>query len=159
MPGFKSVFVSSLTEVTTVAKDQLGDIRWEGNKVYKYVQYKEEAAAVDGVAGEVCYYVLDTGFGAHQVTSDLSASGGAGAEIGAGVLQAVMSDNEFGWIQIKGLAVLTITLTAGADGNALTPQGSADGTLDVVVTTVALGHICAYITDVTDKEILCDFPF
>ncbi len=159
MPGFKNVFVSALDEVSTTAKDNLGDIRWVGNKVYKYITYSEEAAAVDGVAGEVCYYVADTGYGNNDVTSDLSASGGAGAEIGAGVLQAAMSDNEFGWIQIKGLATLTIALTAGADGNAVTPQGSADGTLDVVVTTVALGHICAYITDATAKEILCDFPF
>jgi len=159
MPGHKTAFVSALTEVTTVAKDQLGDIRWVGNKCYKYVQYDEATAAVDGVAGEVAYYIIDTGYGANVVTSDLSDGGGAGAVIAAGVLQGAMSQDEYGWIQIKGLAVLTIALTAGADGNALTPQGSADGTLDVVVTTVALGHICAYIVDVTAKEILCDFPF
>ena len=155
----KQIFIQGLTEISTVEKDSLGDLRWENNKCYKYVQYDEAAAAIAGVAGEVCYYILDTGYGANNVTSDLSAGGGAGAVIGAGVLQAALDDEEFGWIQIKGLAVLTIALTAGADGNAITPQGSADGTLDVVVTTVALGHICAFITDVTDKEILCDFPF
>ena len=158
--GAKKTFLTGLTDVNTKDKEGLGTLRWEGNKCYKYVTYSEEAAAVDGVAGEVCYYVLDTGYGLNDVTSDLSAGGGAGAVIAAGVLQAIMSDNEFGWIQIKGLAVLTIALTAGADGNALTPEGTADGSLDVVVTTVALAHNgCAYITDVTAKEILCDFPF
>lgn len=159
MPGIKQVFIQALTEISTVLKDALGDIRWEGNKCYKYIVYAEGAAAVDGVAGEVTYYTLDTGYGANEVTSDLTHGGSAGAVIGAGVLQAALSGGEFGWIQIKGLAVLTIDLIAGADGNAITPQGAADGTLDVVVTTVALGHICAYITDKTAKEILCDFPF
>jgi len=160
MAGFKQVFVSALDEVSTTAKDQLGDLRWVGNKCYKYIMYDEATAAVDGVAGEVCYYILDTGYAANTVSSDLSDCGGAGTYISAGVLQAVMSDNEYGWIQIKGLATLTIALTAGADGNALTATGAADGTLDVVVTTVALAdNGCAFITDVTAKEILCNFPF
>ena len=30
-----------------------------------------------------------------------------------------MSDDEYGWIQIKGAATLTIALTAGADGDPL----------------------------------------
>jgi hypothetical protein len=54
----------------------LGDVFCgSGNKVYKFVQYSEEAAATDGVAGEVCYYVADTdGYAASEVTSDLSGS-------------------------------------------------------------------------------------
>ncbi len=160
MPGFKNVFVSGLTEHTTVAKDQLGDIRFVGNKIYKYITYSHEAAAVDGVAGEVCYYVDDTGYEANDVTSDLSAAGGD-ESIGAGVLQANMADNEFGWIQIKGAATLTIGIVAGADGQPLTPLGAAasDGSLDLVDTDIALGHVCALIIDKSDDIILCDFPF
>ena len=120
-----SAVYTTLDEGKTPA---LGDCFYgSGNKVFKFVQYSEEAAAVDGVAGEVTYYVADSGYGASQVTSDLSASD----EVGAGVLQAAMSDNEYGWIQIKGAATLTIALTAGADGDPLTATGSADGTLDV----------------------------
>ena len=100
----------------------LGDIFWgKGGKVYKFVQYKEGAAATDGVAGEVAYYYTLDGYKLNQVTSDLSDS----VEIGAGVLQANMSDNEYGWVQIKGAATLTIALTAGADGDPLTPTGAA----------------------------------
>lgn len=132
----------------------LGDIFWgTGGKVYKFIQYSEQAAAVDGVAGEVAYYVADTGYGASQVTSDLSAS----SENGAGVLQAAMSDNEYGWIQIKGSATLTIALTAGADGDPLTPTGATDGTLDVP--TAVTDHICAIAVDASANEIICDFPF
>lgn len=122
-------------------------------KIYKYVQYQEGTAVVDGVAGEVAYYYTLDGYKNNQVSSDLSDS----VELGAGVLQAVMSDGDYGWIQIKGPATLTIALTAGVDGDPLTPTGSADGTLDV--SALVTDHVCAYAGDISDMEIICDFPF
>jgi hypothetical protein len=153
--GSKQVFASQLTEVTTSAKDTLGDIRYEANKIYKYITYSEEAAAVDGVAGEVVYYLNGVGYDNSDVTSDLSV---ASEETGAGVLQANMSDNEFGWIQIKGPATLSIALTAGAAGDALTPTGAADGTLDLATNAVT-DHICARVAVAATPTIICDFPF
>ena len=153
--GMKKIFVTKLADVKTTDVEGLGTIRFEGNKIYKWVTYSEEAAAVDGVAGEVAYYVTIDGHKNNDVTSDLSASG----EIGAGVLQAIMSDNEFGWIQIKGPALLTIALTAGVDDDALTPTGAGDGTLDVNVVTAANTDVCAYAGDISDKEIICDFKW
>jgi hypothetical protein len=132
----------------------LGDVFWgAGNKAYKFVQYKEGAAAVDGVLGEVAYYYTLDGYKLNQVTSDLSDS----IEIGAGVLQSNVSENEYCWIQIKGMATLTIALTAGADGDPLTPTGAADGTLDV--STAVTDNICAIAGDISDNEIICDFTF
>lgn len=132
----------------------LGDVFFgTGNKVYKFVQYKEATAATDGVAGEVAYYYTLDGYKLNQVTSDLSDS----VEIGAGVLQAAMSDDEYGWIQIKGPATLTIALTAGADGDPLTPTGAADGTLDV--SGAVTDNVCAIAGDISDQEIICDFPW
>ncbi|NIT58370.1 MAG: hypothetical protein GWN00_19730 [Aliifodinibius sp.] len=143
-----------LDRVDTSAQFALGTIYYDyTGKIYKYITYSEEAAAVDGVAGEVAYYVAATGYANNDVTSDLSASD----EVGAGVLQATLSDNEFGWIQIKGPATLTIALTAGADGDTLTPTGAGDGTLDV--TALVTDHRCAVAGDISAQEILCDFPF
>lgn len=137
----------------------LGDLYFgPGGKVYKFVQYDEATAAVDGVLGEVAYYVADTGYGASVVTSDLSDS----SENGAGVLQSNVSQDEYCWIQIKGAATLSIALTAGADGDPLCPTGAGDGTLDVVANDAASGflsHVCAYAVDADQNEILCDFPF
>ena len=93
------------------------------------------------------------GYKNNVVTADLSDS----VEIGAGVTPNVMTDGQYGWIQIKGAATLTIALTAGADGDPLTPSGSADGTLDV--SGAVTDHVCAYAGDISDKEIICDFPF
>lgn len=142
---------TSLEEGKTPA---LGDVFFgTGPKVYKFVQYKEGTAATDGVAGEVAYYYTLDGYKLNQVTSDLSDS----VEIGAGVLQAAMSDDEYGWVQIKGPATLTIALTAGADGDPLTPTGSADGTLDV--SGAVTDNVCAIAGDISDQEIICDFPW
>jgi len=153
--GMKKIFVTKLTDVKTTDVEGLGTIRFEGNKVYKWVQYNEEAAAVDGVAGEVAYYDAIDGYKLHQVTSDLTAS----SSIGAGVLQAIMSEAEYGWIQIKGFATLSIALTVATDDSPYTPTGSGDGTLDINVATAANAHICAWTGDASDKEIICDFPF
>ena len=123
-----------------------------GTKIYKYLKYDDASAAVDGVAGEVAYYHTLDGYKNHTCTSDLSDS----VEIGAGVIQAVMTDGQYGWFQVTGAATLTIALTAGADGDPLTPTGSADGTLDVSADVT--DNVCAIAGDISDKEIICMFP-
>ena len=143
--------------VTTSAEFALGSVGVGHNgKMYKYVQYLEATAATDGVAGEVAYYYAPSGASAGSyttVTSDLSDS----AEVGAGVLQANMSNAEYGWVQTKGPATLSIALTAGADGDPLTPTGAGDGTLDV--SAAATDSVCAHAIDASAGIILCEFPF
>ena len=76
---------------------------------------------------------------------------------GAGVLQAALTDGAFGWIQVGGIATLSIALTAGVDGDALTPTGAGDGTLDVNIATAANTDICARAIDASAFIIMCDF--
>lgn len=122
-------------------------------KVYKYVKYDDGDITTDGVAGEAAYYIADTGYAAATVTSDLTASD----EVGAGILQVNMPTDTYAWIQIKGVATLSIALAADTDGAPLTPTGGADGTLDDA--TAATDHICAVTINGGDKLILCDFPY
>lgn len=125
-------------------------------KVYKYVQYNTAAGAVAAVAGNVAYYYAPGGVSAGSVTvvtSDLSDSAG----LGAGVLMSAPTNGQYCWVQIKGAATLTTALTAGADGNALTPVGSTDGTLDV--SALVTDAICAWAVDASAKIVMCDFPF
>ena len=123
-----------------------------GTKLYKYLKYDDASAGVSGVLGEVAYYHTLDGYKLHTCTSDLSDS----IEIGAGVIQATIATETYGWFQIKGAATLSIALTAGADGDPLTPSGSADGTLDV--SGAVTDNVCAIAGDISDKEIICDFP-
>ena len=141
------------SRVDTSREWALGTIgQTSDGKLYKYMQW-DDGSAVAAVAGEVAYYYTLDGYKNNQVTSDLSDS----VEIGAGVIQAVMTDGQFGWFQIRGAATLTIALTAGADGDPLTPTGAGDGTLDV--SAAVTDNVCAIAGDASDNEIVCCFPF
>lgn len=135
---------------------KLGTIgRTNDGKKYKYVQFDNGAGNVASVAGNFAYYLAVGGASAGQVdivTMDLSDSAG----VGAGVFQAVIEDGGYGWIQISGPATLTTALTAGADGNALTPVGSTDGTLDV--SALVTDHICAIAVDASAKIVFLTCP-
>lgn len=144
-----------LTSIDTTPEFTLGEVaQTNDGKVYKYVKYEAATAAVAGVAGEVAYYATVAVGDATGtiVTSDLSDSD----EVGAGVLQAALTDGTYGWVQVGGLATLTIALTAGADGNPLTATGATDGTLDVSAAVTDV--VCAVAVDASANVILCDFP-
>lgn len=125
------------------------------NKTYRFVQYDAGSGNVAALKNNVAYFYAPAGASAgasNVVTSDLSDS----AELGAGVLQAAPADGEYCWIQVKGVATLATALTAGADGDPLTPSGATDGTLD---TQAALTDaVCAYAIDASAKIVMCAFP-
>ena len=120
-------------------------------KAYKYVKWTNGSAAA-AVVGEVAYYHAAGGSQDTLVTSDVSES----VNIGAGVIQSLLTAGTYGWLQVTGPATLTIALTAGADGNALTAVGAADGTLDV--SGAVTDYVCAVADDISAKEIICCFP-
>ena len=146
-----------ITATDTVAAFKAGtvfdDVGTDGPaKSYKYVKYDTGAGGVAAVAGQIAYYYLAGGTQDSIVTSDLSDS----VNIGAGVLNSAPTDGQYCWVQISGPATLSIALTAGADGNALTPLGATDGTLDV--SSLVTNHVCAIADDISAKEIICTFP-
>lgn len=145
-----------LTANDSTPKFEPGSIgRTDDGKLYKYVQYNSGAGPVAAAVGNVAYYYAPGGASAGAttvVTSDLSDSAG----LGAGVLQAVVTSGNYGWVQIKGAATITPALTAGADGNALTAVGATDGTLDV--SALVTDAVVAYAVDASAKIIMCNFP-
>jgi hypothetical protein len=157
------MFLAGIDETATHATAQYkpGQLAFNststGTKGYKYVLFNNGVGNVAAVSGNVAYYYAVSGASAGQyteVTMDLTDS----QEIGAGVFQSVPADGEYCWIQITGVATLTTALTAGADGDPLTPTGAgADGTLDV--TADATSPIGAYAIDASAKIVLCAFPW
>lgn len=143
------------TEVSDTATFMVGQKGMDSaGNTFKYVQYDTGAGSVAAVSGYVAYYYAPSGTSAgavNVVTSDLSDSN----EVGAGVLQSAPTDGQYCWIQIGGTATLTIALTAGADGDPLTPTGAGDGTLDV--TAAATSPVCAFAIDASAKIIACQF--
>ena len=143
------------TEVSDTATFMVGQKGMDAaGNTFKYVQYDTGAGSVAAVSGYVAYYYAPSGASAgavNVVTSDLSDSN----EVGAGVLQSAPTDGQYCWIQIGGTATLTIALTAGVDGDPLTPTGAGDGTLDV--TAAATSPVCAFAIDASAKIIACQF--
>jgi len=143
------------TEVSDSATFLVGQKGMDAaGNTFKYVQYDTGAGSVAAVSGYVAYYYAPSGASAgavNVVTSDLSDSN----EVGAGVLQSAPTDGQYCWIQIGGTATLSIALTAGADGDPLTPTGAGDGTLDV--TAAATSPVCAFAIDASAKIIACQF--
>jgi hypothetical protein len=141
-----------LTANDSVAQYALGQIyETVGGKRYRYVQFNNGVGNVAAVAGNFAYVYAVSGASDGQttiVTMDLTDC----AEVGAGVFQAVLTDLYYGWVQIAGYATLTTALTAGGDGDPLTPTGATDGTLDLA--TAITDHICATAIDATAKIVL-----
>jgi len=129
---------------------QLGAVIGETTKLYKFVQNYSLATTAE--AGDVCYYTAD-GYKLNTVTTDISFS----QKVGAGVFQTSVTALDFCWIQIRGPATLSTALTAGADGDPLTAEGAGDKTLDVAASFT--DNICAIAGDISDKEIICMFPY
>ncbi len=157
--GIKKVFQTRLTDTLTTDKEGVGTLRFEGNKIYKWVKYNDGAGTVSSVAAYVAYYygvsgdAVTGGYENNVVTMDRT-----DAYLGAGVFQAAIADGSYGWIQIKGPATLAVALTAGSDGQALTHiSAGVDGTLTIAAADTSA--IVAFATDISAKKIACDFPF
>lgn len=135
----------------------IGDIYvTHDNKTYRFGRYLGGAGAIAAVAGNMAYIYAPGGVSTgvfNDFTSDLSDS----AEIGAGMLCAAIPSGDYGWIQVKGLATLNTALTAGGDGDPLTPTGSTDGTLDVVAAFT--DPVCAYAVDASAKIVVLNCPY
>jgi len=163
--GIKKVFQTKLSDTSTLDLEGIGVIRFEGARIFKWVKYNSGGDAIACVAQGMTYYHGDDGVvldSAAEVTSDLSSSGAAGAEIGAGVAVAIIANGSYGWIQIKGITILAVTLTSGIDGDRLTPTGAGDKTLaavDIASVTTANTMICAIALDASAKIVLLDCPW
>jgi len=151
--SMKKVFQTKLTDTSTLDLEGIGVLRFEGAKVYKWVSYNSGSGPVTAVAGNVVVYHGDDSVVADSA-ADVTMDAGDGAVV-AGVLQAIIANGSFGWIQIKGVAVLTTALDSGADGNSLIIGG--DGTL--AVSAAVTDGIAAIALDATAKIVLLDCPW
>ncbi len=130
-------------------------------KMFKYVKYDDGTANLDLVAGDVVYYVDETGYTTNLVTADVTDS--TGQEIGAGVVGATVTlDASFFWVQIKGSATVAVALGGSAlDGDPLTCVGAADKALARAIeadTAAVYKPVVAIAIDASALTIACDFP-
>ncbi len=131
--GFKRVFLTPLTAVETTDKEGVGTLRFEGNKIYKWVKLLNTSATVAGAAGDAVAYNALTGHSLSEVVSDIDDA--EAAPIGAGILTAavagVLATAYYIWIQIKGpVTVLQTIADTPVDGQEVS-MSTTDLTLTV----------------------------
>jgi len=159
MKGIKKVFVTPLTEVSATDKEGVGSVRFEGNKIYKWVKLLNTTATVAGVANDPVAYGAETGAENNLVVVDLSDADAK--PICAGQVLAAVTGTAgtsyYVWIQIKGPADTT-TAIAGtpADGDKVY-LSATDKTY--TVGAAADDPVCVYVNDATAKIVILDCPF
>ncbi len=142
--GMKKVFQTALTDLKTTDVESVGTLRFEGNKVYKWVQFSGVTAVVAGTL--VCY---NTTVGANLGVTGVD---GANSVVAAGIAQVAVGTGtvQYGWIQVAGPVAFQGTIT-GAAGAGLTANGATAGNL--VVTSGVIPQF-AILLDATNKILL-----
>jgi hypothetical protein len=148
--GLKRIFRSNLTTTEAVDVEGVGTIRFEGNNIYKWVEF----AGTTAVAAyePVCYVLADVDTG--------TIVDGANTNIAAGISQAAVPAGTpaYGWVQIKGMATVANAFGGTpAEGAQLTSNGATAGALTAV--TAATQAPVGIVADVTNKIMFCDFSF
>lgn len=161
--GFAQGWVSALTDIDTVARDQLGAIRRALNGFYKYVQFGATRAGnvtAALAAGDVVCYVVGT-------TADLdrlTLADSPNSAVGAGVVMAPIPNTGgpyFGWIMVCGTCQLNNALGgSAAAGNEVTSTGATAKTLTTkaAVTNISAG-VAIDVSVAASPIVNINFPF
>jgi|SRR3990167_5729611 len=155
MSGLKQSFVTKLTDVNTTAQEPLGTLRFEGNKIYKYVNIKNTTATVAGAIGDLVAYFAATGHLNHRVVVDLSDADATmpfGAGVLCGVVTGTLLTDYYGWIQIQGNATLTVAVTSGVAGQGF-KMSATDKT--ATIATLVTDNIIGIGMNATTGVVLC----
>lgn len=142
--GIKILFATALDVLSPEPREEVGTIRRDGQRTYKYVIF--DGAGADAVVsvgkGDIVWY---ENYGLETVHGDVSAI--AGEPICAGQIQGVWSGEaaasaiRYGWIQIQGLSagLNVAVLNTPVQGATLTSPATTDKTFDIAVDTTASG--------------------
>ena len=119
--GIKQTFPDKVTDSSTTALNGMGVLRFEGDKIYRYVKASDALAARNFVS-----YVANAVVGTDDfIVVKASATVTAPAGVAVGTIAA----DSYGWIQIGGAAACVGDGSVAA-GEAVVSNG--DGTLDTM---------------------------
>ena len=145
-------FKAALTDLDTTAQETVGIIRENARGRYKYVKFSGTTAIA---VGDFLCYVASGGATDTMVTVD-----GANTAVPAGVALAIVGTGTvlYGWIQVRGLAILSTALAGSpAAGDKMTTASAAAPAVTKVVTDNASTACIAF--DVTNKIVAVTCPY
>lgn len=118
----KQLPATKLTANDATASEELGRIRWEGGKAYRYILVEDAALA----NGDVVEFSDTSGY---EVTND-RAGGASIGRVVAGVAIGTITDAQYGWIQVSGRHTAVKTDGGVTAGQNLVPHTNKDGRAD-----------------------------
>lgn len=118
----KVISGSKLFSNSATALEELGTLRTEDGKIYKYVLVEDANLA----KGDVVEYSDTTGY---EVSKDRAGGASLGRFV-AGVAITTITDAQYGWIQVSGTCDYVKTDGGVALGDRLVPHASTDGVAD-----------------------------
>lgn len=158
----KTLFTQEVDEVKSSVPDgmTLGDIRREGNKIFKYVRYNP-GADEDLVVGDVLVY---TDAQQTDVTGDVSDI--TAVPVGAGIIPIAvdlgldgLNNIAFFWVQVKGPATVSVAIAgAPADGDNLKVDAAVDKGLIKTAGTAGERPVAVGV-DVSALTVIAEFPY
>ena len=150
----KQIFMSELTDVTTYAKDVVGDERFENGQYYVYVQNVDSSTLAAGTI--CCYDIVVQGIAYKgKVTEPITAN----LSFLAGIAEVAIPTTDFGWILVDGVYDITIASSSVVSGDVLNPAtGSAIPVVASAVLDGMIGSIvqCPITADIgTQTNVAC----
>lgn len=158
--ALRQVFNTQLTNVDTSARDIVGSLRWEDEKLYKYVKLSN-GTTVAGVAGDpVCYKSGGATVAGTAATVSLDLTDGDAQPILAGFLTAAvtgtLNTSYYLWIQLSGVVTVPLAVTSGVIGSGCmlgTAAGGTDKTLIVSTGVINAGAVLLTTSAASNKVI------
>ncbi len=144
----KQVFITAVTASDTTELDNVGDIRQENGKRYKYVKFVTATV----VANDVVKYASLAGYTASEVAPSATQ-----ALVVAGIAVVAQAINDYGWIQIRGTSgslAVDLTGTPVVGGNV-----ASSATTKAFAQGVTLLRSYGTVLDLTSPDVvLLDCP-
>lgn len=139
--ALRQIFKTQLTDVDTTARDIVGSLRWENDKLYKYVKLLNDTASVTvaGVAGDPCAYV-DGGPALNTVTLDNTSADAQPVLAGflMGTVTGTYNTAYYLWVQVTGLVTVPTAVTSGVIGSGCM-MATGDKTLTITTGVIESG--------------------
>ena len=123
----KQLPATKLTANDSTAKEELGRVRWEKGKAYRYICAEDLALA----NGDVVEFSDTSGY---EVTKDRAGGSSVGRAV-AGVAIGTITDAYYGWIQVSGRHTAVKTDGGVSAGEVLIPHATYNGKADTAVAT------------------------
>lgn len=160
----KQVFISPIDEAFLTERDTLGDLRWEGNRCYKYVELLHSTETVAGVIGDQLLYGASGGHRDNHVVLDVSDADTivVGAGVCNSIVAGVVGIYYYMWMQIKGPTVLSNGVSGSPDYGQPIMATSVDKIFGLAIEATEAGSqlaTCGIIHNPNDRTVILECPF